>query len=171
MGSGKTTLGRALNATTGIDFIDLDEYIEALKGMTVKEIFARNGEATFRQYEREAIAELAQRGGMIVACGGGTPCFFDNMERMNAAGVTVYLDASIDKLQSRLAAARSQRPLIAQLNDEELRKFIGESLAKRLPYYLQARYSFNADDLDDGEAIARSVEKFVDQYIIPDKNT
>jgi shikimate kinase len=108
---------------------------------------------------------------MIVACGGGTPCFFDNMERMNAAGVTVYLDASIDKLQSRLAAARSQRPLIAHLDDDELRKYIGESLAKRLPYYLQARYSFNADDLDDGEAIARSVEKFVDQYIIPDKNT
>ena len=94
MGCGKSTLGRSVAALTGWQFIDLDNYIEQRFHRTVKEIFAEYGEDGFRKRERAMLQEVADFENVIVACGGGTPCFFDNMEWMNRQGTTVFLDTN-----------------------------------------------------------------------------
>lgn len=167
MGCGKTTLGQAVALRTGIPFIDLDEYIETREGMSISEIFASRGEAAFRQMEREALEELASAPGQeraIVACGGGTPCFGDNMELMRRLGTTVHLTATHARLLERLAAARAHRPLIAGLNDEELGRFIAEKYAERLPCYSQAAVEFDANRLDDAEQVEETSRKFIKQF-------
>lgn len=165
MGSGKTTLGRGVEARAHITFIDLDQYIEEKYETTISNIFKGRGEDCFRQIERDCLRELAEKKDILVACGGGTPCFFDNMELMNNSGTTVWLDASIDVLQSRLAVARSQRPLIANLNDEQLRNFIAESLNKRNPYYSRATHRFAADNLDTVDDLEASIDKFIEKFL------
>ncbi len=165
MGSGKTTLGRGVEARAHIRFIDLDEYIEERQGKSVSEIFREYGEDEFRRIERESIRELAAKDDILVACGGGTPCFFDNMEVMNSRGTTVWLDASVDTLHARLKEGRSQRPLIASLDDDGLRRFIISSLEKRNPYYSLAKRRFVADELDTAAQLESSIEKFINEYL------
>ncbi len=167
MGSGKSTMGRVVSRMTGVPFIDLDNYIEGRFRQTIKEIFAENGEARFREIERNMLHEVADFENVIVACGGGTPCFFDNMEYMNEHGVTVFLDTPIDKLHSRLMRGRHKRPLIAQKNDEELRDFIIEALAKRMEHYGKARVKFSADKLESEHEIEETAKEFIRQLSIP----
>ncbi|MBD5210570.1 MAG: shikimate kinase [Barnesiella sp.] len=165
MGSGKTTLGRGVEARAHKTFIDLDEYIEEQTGMTVKEIFAQKGEEGFRLIERDYLRKLALTEDTLIACGGGTPCFFNNIDIMNRRGVTVWLDASVDRLHERLSQARSKRPLIANLDDEQLRAFIIDSLSKRNPYYSRAAHRFDADLLDNEEQLASSVNLFIERFL------
>jgi len=165
MGSGKTTLGRGVEARAHIRFIDLDDYIEEQQGITISEIFQEHGEDGFRHIERDCLAELAAEEDILVACGGGTPCFFNNMDVMNSHGTTVWLDASVDKLHARLAEARSKRPLIANLNDNELRSFIIDSLDKRKPFYSRAKHRFCADYLDNANELEASVEMFIKSFL------
>lgn len=164
MGSGKSTLGRALSRATGMPFVDLDNYIEGRYHKTVKEIFAERGEDGFRQVERNMLHEVADFENVIVACGGGTPCFFDNMEYMNRHGITVFLNTSIDKLHTRLMRGRHKRPLIADKNDEELREFIITALEKRMPHYSKAQVSFTSDLLDTESEIDDTVKLFLSQF-------
>lgn len=160
MGSGKTTLGRALQAATGLRLIDLDELIEQRQGMSISRIFAQHSEAGFREIERRILAEVSLLSDIIIACGGGTPCFFKNMELMNASGLTVFLDASIERLHQRLRIAQDKRPLIATMTDQELMDYIGNALDRRRPYYTLAAATFPADRLDDAAQIAESVDLF-----------
>ena len=162
MGSGKTTLGEAVAAATGCSFMDLDDYIEQTAGMTIREIFNTRGEAAFRQMEREAMLALASRGIDLVACGGGTPCFADNMEMLNSSGLTVYLKAPHSSLLSRLKEGRAKRPLIARLNDEELADFITSQLSVREPFYSQATVSFDSSRLESIEQVEASVKDFLE---------
>ena len=134
MGCGKSTMGRAVSELTGIPFIDLDNYIERRFHHTVKAIFAERGEEGFRDVERRMLQEVADFEDVIVACGGGTPCFFDNMEYMNSHGTTVFLNTPIPRLHSRLMRGRHKRPLIANKNDEELMEFIQKALADRVSH-------------------------------------
>lgn len=165
MGSGKTTLGRAVSRVTGLQFIDLDTYIESRFHTNVRDIFATRGEEGFRDIERRMLREVSEFEDVIVACGGGTPCFFDNMEVMNAAGVTIYLDASLTRLHQRLKAGRSRRPLIASMTDDELLAYIGSALGARMPHYAKAAHSFGADRLDDAAMIAESVDAFIKRFL------
>lgn len=165
MGSGKTTLGRGVEARAHKTFIDLDEFIEEQTDMPIKEIFARQGEEGFRIIERDYLRKLALREDILIACGGGTPCFFDNIDIMNRQGVTVWLDASVDKLHRRLSEAKSLRPLIAGLDDDQLRAFITESLDSRRPYYSQAKYRFDADNLDTVEELKSSIDRFIADFL------
>ena len=160
MGSGKTTLGRALAAEIGIPFIDLDHYIEKRYCRTIAQLFAEKGEDGFREIERRMLHEVGEFENVIISTGGGTPCFFDNIEYMNAQGTTVYLDVPVERLHIRLCIARSKRPLIKDKNDEELMAFITEQLAKRAPHYCKAQYSFRADRLEDTMQVKESVEAF-----------
>lgn len=167
MGCGKSTLGTALCRRTNLQFIDLDTYIERRFHANIRDIFATRGEAAFRDLERRMLEEVSQFEDTIIGCGGGTPCYFDNMELMNAAGTTVWLNASAQRLWERLRLGRRRRPLIASLDDEQLRTYIDEQLSIRRPYYSRAQLEFNADWLDNAEMIARSVVQFSDLLRLP----
>ncbi len=167
MGSGKSTLGRALAEATGLDFIDLDTYIERRFHANIREIFAREGEAGFRELERRMLEEVSQFQDVIIACGGGTPCFFDNIHTMNRSGQTVFLEASHSRLLERLKAGRRRRPLIAAMTDDELSDYITDALNRRMPHYLQDSDTFCADWLDSRQMIDESVALFISRFNLP----
>lgn len=159
MGAGKTTVGKALAKETGLQFYDLDWYIEGRMRKTVPQLFAERGEDGFRQVERTMLHEAAEFEDVILSCGGGTPCFFDNMEYMNAQGDTVYLKASPEVLCAHLRMGKTRRPLLEGKTPEELLGFVTEQLARREQYYLAARHVLDVDLLDNYEKIKVSVER------------
>ncbi len=160
MGCGKSTMGRAVSRLTGIPFIDLDNYIEQRYHHTVNEIFAERGEEGFRDVERRMLQEVADFEDVIVACGGGTPCFFDNMEYMNSRGTTVFLNTPIPRLHSRLMRGRHKRPLIADKTDEELLEFIKKALASRMEHYSKAQIEFSSERLENKSEIENTAREF-----------
>ena len=155
MGAGKTTLGKAFARKMNIPFIDLDWYIEERFHQTVGE----RGEAGVRELERNMLHEVAEFENVVISTGGGAPCFFDNMEFMNRAGKTVFLDVHPDVLFRRLRVAKQQRPILQGKEDDELKTFIIQALEKRAPFYHQAHYIFNADELEDRWQIETSVQR------------
>ena len=157
MGAGKTTLGRALAAGLGLRFYDLDWYIEERNRRTVPQIFKDEGEEGFRDIERRALHEAAEFEDIVLACGGGTPCFFDNMEYMNRQAHTVYLKASPDVLLRHLGMSRTERPLLKGKSEDEMKQYIRESLAVREPFYCQARHILTIDTLDNRDKIKDTV--------------
>ncbi len=159
MGSGKTTLGKAYARAMQLQFIDLDWYIEERFHKTVQELFEERKEDGFREIERNMLHEVAEFEDVIIACGGGTPCFFDNMEYMNGKGETVFLDASPEVLFRRLKIAKSKRPLLMDKSDAEVMDVNQNALRVRIPFYSQAKYVFNAESLEDREQISCSVQR------------
>lgn len=147
MGCGKSTKAKQLAARLDCPVIDLDAVIVATEGQTIAEYFAANGEAAFRELESRTLKTYPYPETCVVATGGGLPCFFDNMDWMNANGITVYLQMEPAALVSRLHN-RQKRPLIAHLDDDQLLAFIEEKLAERAPFYHQAQVVINAFDLD-----------------------
>lgn len=148
MGAGKTTVGKALAADLGLTFYDLDWYITMRYHRSVPEIFAERGEEGFRDLERRMLHEVAEFENVVVSCGGGTPCFFDNMEYMNSLADTVYLKADPEVLAQHLKMGKGKRPLIEGKSPEELETYIQESLQAREPYYSQAKYTIDISVLD-----------------------
>jgi len=140
MGAGKTTYGKRLARDINYNFIDLDQKIEAEQGKTISEIFAEKGEDGFRQIEREAMMQTFGLENTIVATGGGTPCFFDNMQLLNQNGATLYIELTPKALVWNLMNSHKDRPLLHNKTYEELVDYIDTSLQKRLPFYTQARY-------------------------------
>jgi shikimate kinase len=159
MGAGKTTLGKAFARAMGLTFVDLDWYIEERFHKTVSQIFTERGEEGFRELEKRMLHEASDFENVVISVGGGTPCFFDNMEYMNQVGETVFLDVDNKVLFRRLKVAKHQRPLLANKTDEELMTFIQEALEKRLPYYTKAKYVFNGELLENRRQIQQSVER------------
>lgn len=155
MGAGKTTVGKMLSRQLGLSFIDLDHYIEGRYHKTVAQIFVEKGEEAFRNIERKMLHEVAEFEDVLVATGGGVPCFFDNMEFMNGAGTTVYLKVSVEELAKRLEAAKTVRPVLGGRSGKELRKFIAESLEKREPFYSKASIVFDAEKMLDNRDVRR----------------
>lgn len=159
MGAGKTTLGKSLARHLGLEFIDLDWYIENRFHQSVSQLFATRGEEGFRKIEQNMLHEVAEFEDVVISAGGGTPCFFDNMEYMNSMGDPVFLDVDVNVLFRRLKVAKQQRPLLAQKNDEELMEFIVGALQKRMPFYTKAKHVFNAEKLEDRHQIKESVQR------------
>lgn len=146
MGSGKTTIGRLLADRLGYGFVDMDAHIEEKQFKTVSQIFAEKGEQQFRLLEQQCLHEVAEFDNVIISTGGGAPCFFDNMEYMNAHGLTIYLKLTAFELAERLEASHANtRPLLANRKGEELCQFIADGLAKREPFYSQAAHSLSGD--------------------------
>lgn len=166
MGCGKSTLGRMVSSLTGIDFIDLDNYIEGRYHASVSQLFAERGEHGFRDLERAMLHEVGEFEDVIVACVGGTPCFFDNMDWMNAHGTTVFLDTSTDKLFARLKRGRHKRPLIADKTDDELREFIITALDGRMPHYSKAAIVFKSDLMESESEKLATGRRFVEELNI-----
>lgn len=157
MGAGKTTLGKAFARAMNLGFIDLDWYIEERFHKTVGALFAEKGEEEFRLLEKRMLHEVADFEDVVISTGGGTPCFFDNMEFMNTRGGTVFLDVKLNVLFRRLKVAKHQRPLLAQKSDDELASFISEALQQRMPFYSKAKHTFDAEQLEDRQQISESV--------------
>ncbi|MBQ0056750.1 MAG: shikimate kinase [Bacteroidales bacterium] len=165
MGAGKTTLGKALAQTMNLQFIDLDDFITGRHHKTIKDIFAEVGEDGFRQIERNALHEVSEFEDVIISLGGGTPCFFDNMDVVNAAGKSVYLKPSEDVLLKRLIKGKHKRPLLADKSDDEILQFIRQQLAWREPFYLKASLTFNASHLENKADIHINAEKLASQLL------
>lgn len=159
MGSGKTTVGRALAHNLGLSFYDLDWYIESRMHKTVKQLFDEKGEAGFRLIERNLLHELAEFENIVISCGGGTPCFFDNMAYLNAQGDTVYLKATPDVLYGHLKMGKTVRPLLLDKTEDEVQTFISRQLAERETYYNKAKYTLDVNLMDNYEKIKISVQK------------
>jgi shikimate kinase len=162
MGAGKTTVGKALSKELGIIFYDLDWYIESRMRKTVSQIFAERGEEGFRKIEYNLLHEVAEFEDIIISCGGGTPCFFDNMDYLNQQGQVVYLKADPEVLYKHLMMAKVERPLIKGKSHDELLAFIREQLEKREPFYSKARYTLDVSLMDNYEKIKTSVAKIIE---------
>lgn len=159
MGAGKTTVGKALAKELGVPFYDLDWYIESRRRMTVPQIFAERGEEGFRKIEHAMLHEVAEFEDIVLSCGGGTPCFFDNIDYLNQQGQVVYLKASPEVLYKHLLMGKTVRPILQGKSEEELLAFIREQLEQREPFYSKAQYTLDVNLLDDYEKIKISVAR------------
>lgn len=161
MGCGKTTLGEELARQLGLRFIDLDDYIELRQGASVNEIFATLGEQRFRELETAALLDVACMSDVIVSCGGGTPCHGDNMAVMNAAGITVWLTTSPQRITARLILPeqKCKRPKINRLHDDEVLPLVERELARRSIHYRQAQLQFDSTDIETGPATVRTASR------------
>ncbi len=158
MGAGKTTIGKPLAAALGLSFYDLDWYITMRYRRSVAEIFAERGEEGFRDLERRMLHEVAEFEDVVVSCGGGTPCFYDNMEYMNSKAETVYLKASPEVLAAHLRMGKGVRPLLTGKSPEELEAYVSESLAERERFYCKAKHIFDVSLMENIKQVDRSVE-------------
>ncbi len=144
-GSGKTTFGKRLAKVSSFSFGDLDQVISQQEALSISEIFTQKGENYFRQAESEALKHTLYLSKNIIATGGGTPCFFDNMDWMNQYGITIFLDVSVAELVKRLTAtteAQQKRPLVANKSLAELTESLEAMLRSRLPFYEKAQFRF-----------------------------
>lgn len=160
MGCGKSTLGRKLATKLGYDLIDLDHQIEKNTGLTVGDYFSTHGEEAFRKLESETLQAFDYPKNCVIATGGGTPCFFDNIDWMNANGTTIYIEMPPAALAKRLESGIAKRPLLRNLTPEGVLEFIEGKLAEREPFYTKASLvmsgiSLTADDIR-AEILARN---------------
>jgi shikimate kinase len=154
MGSGKSSIGQLLASQLDYNFIDLDKFIEKEYKMTIPEIFSSKGEKEFRAMEHNCLKKVVEKENTVVACGGGTPCYYGNMELMNNNGTTVYLKMSVDTLVNRLLHAKDKRPLILNKTEKELKEFVNRQLEKREDIYHKAQYIVKAKELNVQELAA-----------------
>jgi shikimate kinase len=137
--SGKSTLGQSLARKLSLQFKDLDEVIVSMTGKSIPQLFSTLGEAYFRKAEREALQQTLQLEKTVIATGGGTPCFFDNMDFINHNGLSIWAQASLEELEGRLNKALTQRPMFAGKSPAQIREILRQLLENRLPYYQQAQ--------------------------------
>ncbi|MBR9845974.1 MAG: shikimate kinase [Algicola sp.] len=148
MGSGKSSVGKSLSKILGYDFIDLDAYIEENLQMTISEIFESKGEIFFRKQESSCLKDVLEKQKTVVALGGGTPCYGNNLNILKEADASkiIYLKSSIQNLADRLYSEKSKRPLISHLHSKtELIEFIGKHLFERAPFYEQSDITIKID--------------------------
>lgn len=148
MGSGKSLIGSSLAKKLGIPFIDLDMEFENRSNFTISEFFSKYGEMEFRMEETRLLKEITiMYDSFVIATGGGTPCFHDNIKWMNDNGITVYINLAIQTLISRLNADKQKRPLICTLESEELRVFIENLFVAREGFYQQSKIKILAENI------------------------
>lgn len=165
MASGKSSIGKRLAKRLDYKFVDLDDYIEDKENMSVSKIFKKKGEVYFRKQESHYLKKLLKKDkNMILAVGGGTPCYSDNMKLiLEANGVkSIYLKASLATLANKLMEKKAKRPLIAHIETlEAMTEFIGKHLFERMPFYEQAELHVSIDGKDKDEVTEEVAEKLL----------
>ena len=146
--SGKTTFGRKLAGMLGMDFIDLDEYIEKKEGTSIPELYIRLGEVGFRRLEWKALKEVVKNRNVIISTGGGVPCHCKNMDLMEHYGDVIYLKVSDEILVSRLKIAAEDRPIVLGKSEDELRQYVSDLRKKCEHHYLRARFIVDGDHVN-----------------------
>lgn len=163
MGAGKTTIGKVLAREMKLDFYDLDWYIEDRFHKTIPDIFRESGEAAFREIERKMLHEVAEFENVVISCGGGTPCYFDNIQYMNQQGETFFLDAPPSVLREHLLMGKTVRPLIQGKTPQELEQYVSENLQARLPFYTQAKHTIPIDVIHTRKQILEYVNSIKEE--------
>ena len=148
MGVGKSTIARKLATQLNWELLDLDHVFETRYKISIPDFFKRYDETLFRKLERALLQETKSVERTIISTGGGTPCYYDNMDWMNANGLTVYLKMSPGGLTDRLIHAKKKRPVIIDKSEEELVQFIKKHLQKRAIFYTQSVIHFEAESAD-----------------------
>ena len=146
MASGKTLVGKALAEQLKLPFIDLDQEIEKAIGSSISDLISAKNELYFRKIEREHLKRVLQQPSFVLSCGGGTPCYYSNMEDINAESMSFYLQETPKTLAARLMADRKNRPLIERIEEKDLFEFVAKHVFDRRPYYEMANYSVRGDD-------------------------
>jgi shikimate kinase len=158
MGSGKSHWGEALSKKLSIPFFDLDEKIEEHAGKSIPQIFSEKGEEHFRLLEKEVLYLLTEsHETFVMATGGGTPCFYNNIDYLKKNGMVVWLNSSMDCLYQRLLKEKDKRPLISDISDNQLKSFIVKKFSNRKIFYQQADVIINDDDI--------SLEKLLEKIL------
>ncbi len=148
MGSGKSFWGRKLSESMKLPFFDLDDMIVQQENKPVTDIFMEKGEEYFRGIEKEILHDLtASHENFIISCGGGTPCFFGNIDYMKSNGKVIWLNTAADVLIDRLLKEKKHRPLLSDIPDEDMKAFIMKKLHDRKLYYEQAHLSLPEETL------------------------
>ncbi|MDP4280914.1 MAG: shikimate kinase [Bacteroidota bacterium] len=140
MASGKSRLGRELAGLTGYDFLDLDDIFEQQYLISIYDFFEKYGEDVFRKMEKKILESTSNMDNTVIATGGGTPCFFDNMEFIRSNGISIYLKISPEALAGRLIEVKRKRPLIRAIDLPEMIEFVKEQICEREPFYKRAEY-------------------------------
>lgn len=154
MGCGKTHWGKLIGQKLNIPFFDLDEEIVSSEGKSINDIFAEQGEEYFRLKEKEVLYMITENHeSFVMASGGGTPCFYNNIDYMNKSGTTVWFNCSVDCLFKRLVNEKEKRPLIRNLTDEQLKAYIMKKYADRKIFYQQASIIINDEEISSEKLI------------------
>ncbi|MEY4887064.1 MAG: Shikimate kinase [Bacteroidota bacterium] len=162
MGSGKSSVGRAVAQNLNLEFKDLDKIIIEESGMSISDFIRDRGELAFRKLERQLLLENEDFNG-IFSCGGGTPCYYDNAEWMVSKGQAVYLRASPSWLHHRLASSRTRgikRPQLTGVADQDLSEFIAKHLFERQHFYQMAQHKI-AVDQNSKEQVIENLERLI----------
>ncbi len=149
MGSGKSYWAEKLKKKLKVPAYDLDSLVEMMEEKSIQEIFAEDGEEYFRKAEAKMLRLFAEKKQFIVSCGGGTACYHDNMKWMNKQGITIWIDEPVEIITERLSKEKSHRPLIKDLDDEQLNHFLEKKLEERFSFYEQSAYRLSGDRLTE----------------------
>ncbi len=155
MASGKSSIGKKLAKKLSLDFIDLDDFIVSKEKMSISDIFVKKGEIYFRKIESIYLNEVLQMNkSYILALGGGTPCYGNNMELIKDSNSnSFYLQASVNKLSQKLISKREKRPLVASLDDEQIFEYVGKHIFERRQFYEKAKYTIKTDNKKKSEIV------------------
>jgi shikimate kinase len=149
MGSGKTYWMDRLGRKLKLPRYDLDKLIEGVEDRSIRQIFEESGEEHFRKMESIVLKWFADKDEFILSTGGGTPCYFDNIDWMNNEGITIWLDESISLLVERLLPEKAHRPLISHLEEQGLELFLENRKQQRVPFYSKAKFTLSGDAINE----------------------
>ena len=152
MGSGKTLVSKELSILNNLKIFDLDTEISKQNNRSITEIFKEKGEIFFRKTEKEVLEKiLSTEKNIILSLGGGTPCYYNNIDSINEKTISVFLKTNVKTLAQRLSSEKDKRPLIQNISNEDLPEFIAKHLFERNPFYNQAKITINTDNLSTKE--------------------